>query len=126
MAWIDDQPVEVRVWFASLPVVVQEMVLKYKPGKKFLMASTGHVCRIFSYQESEDEEGRPTCDKCGVAILQEDNGGKLHQERRVFDVELKDLVPCPEGWEATGDRPLEELPEGLRGKIEELAKAETN
>ena len=77
-------------------------------------------------EEDEDEAGNPTCDLCQVVILQEDNGGKLHQERRVFGIEFKELVPLPDGWEATGDRPLEELPPKLREKLEELVKAETN
>jgi hypothetical protein len=123
---IDDQPVQVRIWYASLPVVVQERVLEYPPDQKYLLVTTGHVCRMFCYEEDEDDDGRPTCDECQVVILQEDNGGKLHQERRVFGIKFKELVPLPEGFEPVGDRPLEEMPPDLREKVKELIREETN
>jgi hypothetical protein len=123
---IDDQPVQVRIWYASLPVVVQERVHEYPPGNRYMLTSTHHVVRLYSYEEGEDDDGCPTCDECQVLVLQEDNGGKLHHSRRVFGIKFEDLEPIPEGFEPVGDRPLEEMPPDLREKVKELIREETN
>lgn len=123
---LDEVPPEVREWYNDLPDVVQKRVHEYPPGNRYLLTSTRHAVRLYSYEEGEDDDGRPTCDGCQVLILQEDNGGKLHHDRRVFGIKFEDLEPIPEGFEPVGDRPLEEMPPDLREKVEEMMRNETH
>lgn len=118
----DELPPEVQEWYDTRPECVQKRILEYPPGEVFLMTSTGHVCRIFSYTTDDEDT---ICDECQVLILQDDNAGKLHQERRVFGIKFDELGPVPEGFEPPGDRPLEEMAPELRKRVEELLHRET-
>lgn len=119
----DELPEDVQHWYDTRPECVQKRILEYPPGETFVLKSTGSVVRVFSYTTEEDDT---ICDECQILILQEDNDGKLHHERRVFGVDLKDLLPVPEGYEPPGDLPLEEMEPEFRAKVEELLRSETS
>lgn len=119
----DEAPPEVQEWFDDRPECVQKRILEYPPGEKYLMTSTGHACRLYAYSTDENDT---VCDECQVLVLQEDNGGKLHMDRRVFGIKFTDLVPLPEGWEPTGDRPLEEMDPAIAEKVREVQRDKTH
>ena len=123
--WDEDAPPEVREWFETRPECVQKRIREFPPGRKYLLTTTGHVVRMFAYSEAEDDDGNQVCDTCQILVLQDDNGGKLHMERRVFGIPFENLIPVPEGWVATGDRPLEEMDPALAERIRELQRNET-
>jgi hypothetical protein len=123
---IDELEPEARAWYRARPKSVQKRILEFPPGELFLMKRTGHVCRIYAYTTSDDDA---RCDECQVLILQEDNGGRLHEDRRVFGVEFTNLVPLPDGFEPPGDRSLEEIektdPE-FATKVRQMLRDATN
>ncbi len=73
-------------WFLSRPKKVQEVILKYPPGSKYKLESSGHIVILYSYEEEENGD----CEKCSVLVLHEYNPGLLF-ERKVFGIDLKDL-----------------------------------
>jgi hypothetical protein len=112
-------PPDVREWYDSRPACVQRRILKYPPGEKYLMISTGQVCRLFAYTTDKEDT---ICEECQVLILQHDNRGALLIERRVFGIGFDDLGPVPEGYAPPGDRPLEEMEPAFRERLEEVIK----
>ncbi len=74
-------------WFKSRPPAVKKAVEKHPPHLIYRMKSTGHRVRLYSYSEKDGK-----CTECQVLVLKDLNPGIIF-ERRVFGIELDDLMP---------------------------------
>ena len=68
-------------WLKTGPLIIQEMAKKYPPNKFYKIRGKGHICTLYSYSENNTV----TVDITG-------DFNKLTIERRVFDINIDDLV----------------------------------
>lgn len=68
-------------WLKTRPLIIQEMAKKYPPNKFYKIRGKGHICTLYSYSEDKT-----------VSVDITGDFNKLTIERRVFDVNIDDLV----------------------------------
>ena len=75
-----------KKWFESRPKYVQEKILAYPPGSRYLYKPTGQIVTLYSYEE---EDGK--CETCKVIALAKESGGWQQEDRLVFGIPFNEL-----------------------------------